>query len=249
MREQVESDVLLEFMEKAETVHVIYGAHQLYVPCAGLSVAQVKLAYKDLMNIADDVETYLNGKRVADDVILNVGDRIEFMRIAGEKGQDYWSKREFIFYSGITETKWTQLLNKGMRVVQVGDDLLMSDSEYQIWMQRLVATEQPIEQVTNKPQIDMKRFCVHWAGNRCELRNTKPFWLFERLSRRPGVYIETSVLLEEVWLDSFLEKNTVQQAASRLQKLLRKTGMADLVIDGTKNPGHYALVIKPDQSQ
>jgi len=100
-----------------------------------------------------------------------------------------------------------------------------------------------------KPVIDRDNFCIRWKDRSCELDNRRPFWLFERLNRRPGVYVNVRVLMDDVWPDTIVAPNTVQQAASRLRRALQEADMDDLVIDGETNPGHYALVIKPTNSE
>jgi DNA-binding response OmpR family regulator len=99
------------------------------------------------------------------------------------------------------------------------------------------------------PVIDHETFSIRWKGKTCELRVGKPFKLFERLCRRPGIYVSVEDLIDELWPGYQVERNTVQQTASRLQRRLRQAGMDDLIIDGRKNPGYYALVIVPLRSQ
>lgn len=151
-----ESNVVLDVMERAETVHVIYGAHQLHVPCAGLSVAQVMLVYKDLMSMADAVEAYVNGTRVLNNVILQGDERIEFMRHAGKKGQDYWSKREFMRLTKISEEQWAGLRAKGLRTFHVGEDEVIDDAECQKWIQRLIYSDDSIERAASKGKAGRK---------------------------------------------------------------------------------------------
>jgi hypothetical protein len=100
-----------------------------------------------------------------------------------------------------------------------------------------------------KPVIDYDTFSIQWKGEMCLLRNGKPFALFERLHQRPGAYVRVEDLIDELWPDNVVERNTVQKTASRLQSLLRKASMTDLIIDGKTNPGHYALVISSAGSQ
>lgn len=69
-------------------VRLTYGAHDLQVEIEGLSVAEAQLAYKDILTVEDDAEAYLNGKLVTNKTTqrLQKGDRLEFMKEAGQKG-------------------------------------------------------------------------------------------------------------------------------------------------------------------
>lgn len=93
------------------------------------------------------------------------------------------------------------------------------------------------------PVADRNTFAVCHLGKSCVLRNTKEFALFERLLRRPGNYVSTATLAEDVWKDDRTEKNTIQRAASSLRRKLRAQGLDQLDIDGTTNKDHYALRI------
>ena len=69
-------------------VNVVYGAYDLDLPLEGLTIAEVQLSCRDILNVSMDCPAYLNGNRVQDNdsTIVNVGDRLEFMRDEGEKG-------------------------------------------------------------------------------------------------------------------------------------------------------------------
>lgn len=92
--------------------------------------------------------------------------------------------------------------------------------------------------------IDYERFLIRSRGKACELRNTKPFQLLGRLARRPGNYIPVERLIDDVWGNADIEKNTVQKTASSLNRLLLEAGMDHLMVDGRRNRGFYALVVK-----
>jgi hypothetical protein len=91
------------------------------------------------------------------------------------------------------------------------------------------------------PVVDRDTFTVHHRGRKCELSNTMEFALIERLSRQPGQYFSVSTLMEEVWDDRKVEKNTVQRTASNLRRKLREAGLDSIEIDGTTNRDHYSL--------
>jgi hypothetical protein len=70
-------------------VNVVYGAHDLDMELAGLTVDEIQLALQALLNIDEgNVEAYVDGELVADkgSVKLKSGQRLEFMKEAGRKG-------------------------------------------------------------------------------------------------------------------------------------------------------------------
>lgn len=69
-------------------VRLTYGAHDINVEISGLSVAEAMLAYQDILNVDPSAEAYVNGKVVTDKAAtrLQKGDRLEFMKEAGQKG-------------------------------------------------------------------------------------------------------------------------------------------------------------------
>jgi hypothetical protein len=95
--------------------------------------------------MAEDCEAYVNGKPANVDATLTHGDRVEYMKVAGRKGQDYWSKREFLRLTSISEKQWDRLRQRGLQVVQVGVDYLMTDAEVRTWLQRLLFNDDAIE--------------------------------------------------------------------------------------------------------
>lgn len=69
-------------------INLVYGAHDLSVDVAGLTVLEAQMAFKDVLSVEDDAEAYVNGKLVPNkaDIRLQQGDRLEFMKEAGQKG-------------------------------------------------------------------------------------------------------------------------------------------------------------------
>ncbi|GAG31259.1 unnamed protein product, partial [marine sediment metagenome] len=67
---------------------------------AGLSVAEIQLALRDVLNVGQESKAYLNGKRVNGDAIARLGDRLEFMRSSGRKGyfSYFGSKSKIVKY-------------------------------------------------------------------------------------------------------------------------------------------------------
>jgi hypothetical protein len=70
-------------------VNVVYGAHDLDMELEGLTVAEIQLALKDLLNIDEgNVEAYVDGQLIPNkgEVKVKSGQRVEFMKEAGRKG-------------------------------------------------------------------------------------------------------------------------------------------------------------------
>jgi hypothetical protein len=74
-----------------KTVNVVYGAHDIDMELEGLTINEIQLALKDLLNIdQENVEAYVDGNLIsAEDkasVKIQAGQRLEFMKEAGRKG-------------------------------------------------------------------------------------------------------------------------------------------------------------------
>ena len=71
-------------------VKISYGVHNLEVAIAGKSVSEVRQSLKEPLNIDPRALALVNGRDVAASYILNQGDQLEFVRLAGEKGGTAW---------------------------------------------------------------------------------------------------------------------------------------------------------------
>lgn len=69
-----------------ETVKIIYGVHSLEVDIAGRSVAEVRDSLKQALNIGPRAIAIVDGREVMESHILQSGEILEFVRLAGEKG-------------------------------------------------------------------------------------------------------------------------------------------------------------------
>ena len=67
-------------------VNVAYGPHDLDLPLAGCTEAEIKESLADVLNVGKAAEAYVNGQPVRADYVLQAGDRIEWMRESGSKG-------------------------------------------------------------------------------------------------------------------------------------------------------------------
>jgi len=74
---------------EAGIVYVFYGGHSLEIEIAGLSVAEARLALRDILSVGDSAGAFVNQNRVfCEDVILRPGDTLVFLRWRGRKGSD-----------------------------------------------------------------------------------------------------------------------------------------------------------------
>lgn len=153
MRDPSKSVRGVDGIDEAREVNVVYGAHQLRLPVVGLTIDQVRMAYSDILNARFNTEAFVNGRKSPGSTVLTNGDRVEYMKISGRKGQDFWSKREFMRLTKISEEQWTSLGEKGLRTFHVGEDEVIDDAECQKWIQRLIYSNDSIERAapTGKP--------------------------------------------------------------------------------------------------
>ena len=68
-------------------VKISYGVHSLEAAVAGKAVGEVRQALKEPLNIDPRALALVNGRDVAASQVLQAGDQLEFVRLAGEKGR------------------------------------------------------------------------------------------------------------------------------------------------------------------
>jgi hypothetical protein len=66
---------------------VVCGANSQDGDLTGLTVAEIKQAYKDILNIDDASEAIISGDKVDNGYRLADGDTLEFVKKSGKKGQ------------------------------------------------------------------------------------------------------------------------------------------------------------------
>ena len=95
----------------------------------------------------------------------------------------------------------------------------------------------------DRPIADEPLLSIRWRGKSCFLGNTMPFWLFERLARRPNQYFSYEQLLDEVWKGP-RTFSAIRSVVKVLRKKLALAGMDDLAdaIDGSVSR-HYGLML------
>jgi hypothetical protein len=91
-QEQQKRPDVMKVVKQAEQalgkVECKYGAHTVMMDYQGLTVGEAENALRDLFNVEEGAEAYVNGDLVEDKdgVQLKAGQRLEFMREAGTKG-------------------------------------------------------------------------------------------------------------------------------------------------------------------
>lgn len=69
------------------SVRVVSGANQdYYSNLVGKKVSQVRKTLKEVYNISDAAEAYVNGEPASEERVLADGQQLEFLRAAGMKG-------------------------------------------------------------------------------------------------------------------------------------------------------------------
>ena len=69
-----------------DQVRVLYGVHSLEADLAGRTVADVRQALRQALNISPQAVAVVDGREAEEGVILLAGQQLEFVRLAGEKG-------------------------------------------------------------------------------------------------------------------------------------------------------------------
>ena len=69
-----------------QQVRVLYGVHALEANLAGRTVADVRQALRQALNISPQAVAIVDGREVEESTILVAGQQLEFVRLAGEKG-------------------------------------------------------------------------------------------------------------------------------------------------------------------
>ncbi|MBI3003429.1 MAG: hypothetical protein HYY54_07425 [candidate division NC10 bacterium] len=67
-------------------VRIVYGIHALEAAVAGRTVAEIRQALAQPLNISPRAVAVVDGEVVAEGHLLQAGQQLEFVRLAGEKG-------------------------------------------------------------------------------------------------------------------------------------------------------------------
>lgn len=67
-------------------VRVIYGVHAIEAGVAGRSVGDVRATLQEALSISSQAVALVNGRQATEAHLLQAGETLEFVRVAGEKG-------------------------------------------------------------------------------------------------------------------------------------------------------------------
>ena len=90
-------------------------------------------------------------------------------------------------------------------------------------------------------EIDEGEFSISFKGLTCNLGNTTQFKIFCCLNKQLGKNVPINDLMNAVWGDRHIERNTINKQISLLRKSLSK--IKDIVIESNEN-NTYSMSIK-----
>lgn len=90
-------------------------------------------------------------------------------------------------------------------------------------------------------EIDEEEFSISFKGLTCNLGNTIKFKIFCYLNKQLGKNVPINDLMNAVWDDRHIERNTINKQISLLRKILSK--IKDVVIESNEN-NTYSMSIK-----
>lgn len=146
------------------SVRLIYGAHDLHVDTAGLTVAQLHSAYQDVLSLGPSSEAYLDGSRLNDwNVVLESGGRLEFMKRRGTKASSVvCDLNEFVECFDVNDEELSQLIQSGIALVSIGKFRVLAIKEARIALERIRQQSAP---ATRHVHVDLERGRVAYNGD------------------------------------------------------------------------------------
>lgn len=89
------------------TVQVIHGANEGLFEFNGRTVQQVAKTLREVFNVPENAEPFVNGHKANRSTLLKDGDTLEFVQEFGRKGglHDFWSERELVDFFGADEVQ------------------------------------------------------------------------------------------------------------------------------------------------
>nr|PZN48439.1 MAG: hypothetical protein DIU61_18750 [Bacteroidota bacterium] len=76
----------LEVRKAPGNIEVIHGAYNMSLPLAGSKISEIRAEAAEELNIPADAEPSVDGQPVGEDYVVQEGQRITFVKHAGEKG-------------------------------------------------------------------------------------------------------------------------------------------------------------------
>jgi len=118
-------------------VEIMCGIHVLELALAGLTIEEIWLALRSLLNL-ERYQVHANGQRVEYSYIASSGDRIEFVRAFGRKGLGtVWTKQEFMEICHMSEVDWANSVAEGLPFDELADGTtVLNETEVDEWNRR-----------------------------------------------------------------------------------------------------------------
>jgi excisionase family DNA binding protein len=117
-------------------INVVYGAHDLDMDLAGLTVEEIQFSLQYVLNVDMEAEAYLDGNLIEDKTINVVaGQRLEFMQLFGIKGVGQtWTKEEFMRVFHMREADWSDWVARGLPFDTMQDGtVIVNETEVDRW--------------------------------------------------------------------------------------------------------------------
>lgn len=191
---------------RVKKVRITYGSHDFHTEVAGLSVAEVKLAYQDILSVPADIQVFVNGVTSKDSTILRPGDRCEFMRWWGRKGQDFYSKREIVNFTGISEWRWDRLIKKGMEVVLIDGVEVVAEAEFRKYFQRMIVKDDSVKCAATRGRPNTTADIAEFANSRRPATTWKEIFAEWRQAHPDDDRVEDSEHLRCIWSRHYRRK-------------------------------------------
>lgn len=74
--------------QSSQPVQIRYGIHRLEARVGGKTVGEIRNLLQQPLNLDPRVIALVNHRQVTDQTLLKAGDQLEFVRLAGVKGQE-----------------------------------------------------------------------------------------------------------------------------------------------------------------
>ena len=97
--------------------------------------------------------------------------------------------------------------------------------------------------ISSRPSCDPASLTITWRERRCQFVNELRFRLFERLARRPNVYVTNYQLQQDVWQGHLRSRDTIRSTVRLLRRDLCLAGMPELAAAIRGKQQRYGLIL------
>ena len=106
---------------------------------AGRTVAEIRRAFAGMLNISRDAAAFVDGKPAYDSQVINGGQSLMFVRLAGRKGLgEVWNKDEFVKrLRHFNEADWAKWIAEGLPHETLLDGtIILNETQFDAWLKR-----------------------------------------------------------------------------------------------------------------